>query len=435
MVAPTIVASVVAATANQVTAPAPSGTGGRLVFIAAHDTGSTEPFGIPNDFGPGTVVDETGHLISHYTAMPAAANVLQVWSKPADVSEPSSYVLDVKDAASGGSALSRATIFVVARVTHPDGVPELAAAATAVNDAGSANEPVNPSVTTPSADNLVAYLVGWDEGKTLSSGGAPAGTTELFHSDQTLHDLLLNTKAQASAGPSGTGAWNISSGTRWCAATLAFAPPSGGGADQLVEPAGIAAAGGVGSPTVQHVLSVQPAGIAPAGGVGSPTLALNIAPASIAPAGGVGAPSLALTVSPAGIAAAGGVGSPSIGLTVSPASIEPGGGVGSPVVSLVADQLVEPVGIAPSGGVGVPEISFDWRAGADPQASAWSPDTPAAGGWEADEAAELAWTPFGFPNALTHLGAPVTHLGRPIVVDGADPWAASSPTTSSWMAA
>ncbi|MFA5712248.1 hypothetical protein [Mycolicibacterium sp.] len=224
MTAPSIVASVNAATATQITTPAPAGTGGRLLFIAAHDTGSDEPFGVPNDFGPGAVTDETGHLISHYTAMPAAANVLQVWSKPDSGSEPSNYVLDIQDGV--GSPLNRPTQFAVCRVTHPDGVPTVSVSATDVNDAGSSNEPVNPSVTTTDADNLVAYIVGWDEGKTLSSGGAPSGTTELFHSDQSLHDLLLNYFTQATAGATGTGSWNISSGTRWCAATLAFAPPA-----------------------------------------------------------------------------------------------------------------------------------------------------------------------------------------------------------------
>lgn len=461
MAAPSIVASVNAATSTQITTTAPSGSGGLLVFIAAHDTGSTEPFGIPNDFGSGTITDQTGHLISNYTAMPAAANVLQVWTKPAGGSEPASYVLDIQDAASGGAGLSRSTIFAVCRVTHPDGTPTVSAVATDVNDAGSANEPVNPSVTTTAADNLVAYIVGWDEGKTLSAGGSPASTTELFHSDQTLHDLLLNYFTQASAGATGTGSWNISSGTRWCAATLAFAPPAvstvtGTGAATLAITAsatGARGAAGTGAASLGITGSGSGTHTAPVTGAGAATLAITggaagshgvagTASATLAITGagagevvgsvtGTGAATLAITASGTGASGAAGQGSATLAITGSATGNRGAAGQGSATLGLTgsADGGHGVSGTADAElaltGAGVGEVEIELVTGTG------SADLIIVGeavgrylGWVSTDPTSEDWT-----------GASQTAETWTTATAAANGWAAASPTSETWTPA
>lgn len=157
------------------------------------------------------------------------------------------------------------------------------------------------------------------------------------------------------------------------------------GATQVLKPTGVAAGGGVGSPSVRNA-TIFPTGIAPGGGVGSPSVrnatifpvglaagggiglptlahgagAQSLFPIGIAAVGGVGSPTLtagSVSISPIGIAADGGVGLPSIrSVSVFVIGIGASGGVGSPEVT-AGPVSVLPIGIAPGGGVGVPTVS------------------------------------------------------------------------------
>lgn len=205
-------------TATSGTRALPTGTaaGDLLIIVASSDTASTVPTYTATDFGSGTINDLVPYDTSAYSG---ATTTFQAWWKIAGSSEPASYTL--------GVSVSRLTVFTIIR--YPAGTFDATTpfnqVSAAANDAGSANEPTLPSVTTTEDECAILRLIAWDESKTFSS--LTPSHTNLYHQDLSGHDQRGDYKSQATAGSTGTAAYDLSSGTRWVGVTLAIQPPTG----------------------------------------------------------------------------------------------------------------------------------------------------------------------------------------------------------------
>lgn len=361
-------------TATSGSAPRPSGTseGDLLVFIASSDTASTIPTYTVADFGGGAINLLVAYDASSYSG---STTTYQAWWKLATGAEPASYAL--------GVSVSRLTAFHVLRITGHDAADPFDGVVTVSNDSGVASEPVAPGLTTSLDETLVIRSVAWDESKTLNAG--PAGHALASHLDVTGHDQIVHYLTQAVAGAVGTASYNLSSGTRWIASTLAVRPSQGGGATGagaagLQMPAsgaaarGAAGAGGSG-------IGLLAAGSALRGAAGAGAAALGVG------ASGAGWPQVAVTATGQAVLAALAAGEGSRGAAGTASATLAFAGVGGGQI-VVRWSTAPPDPEAWSTAIGV---AVAWAAPA-PAIQTWAPGAAAAPMWAPAPPPEETWT-------------------------------------------